>query len=177
MLIKRRKTHYLLFENWMVFHLNKLESTSPKDALCQIWLKLAQCFWRRGFLNSVNVFSLFQKFSPLRKGRSPSFIQNWILITQRCFVPSLVEIGSVVQEKKIFFNFVNVFLLFIWTNLNPLYLRVLCAKFGWFWRRRWKCWKFTTTTTTTTTKDNGQILIRKAHLSLRLWWANNVHWF
>ena len=28
-------------------HLNKLESPSPKDALCQVWLKLAQWFWRR----------------------------------------------------------------------------------------------------------------------------------
>ena len=27
-------------------------------------------------------------------------------------MPSLVEIGPVVQEKKIYFNFVNVFLLF-----------------------------------------------------------------
>ena len=57
---------------------------------------------------------------------------------------------------------------FIWTNLNPLYPRMLCAKFGWNWtigsgeedenvkslrqQRRW-------------------ILIRKAHLSLRLRWA------
>ena len=97
---------------------------------------------------------------------------------------------------------------FIWTNLNPLHPKMLCAKFGWngfqrfwrrrffkfdnvflqfrnylplekdgaqlFWRRRWKCEKFTTTTTTTTTTDNGQILIRKAHLSLRLTWAKKL---
>ena len=48
-----------------------------------------------------------------------------------------------------------------------------CAKFWlklteWFWRKRWKCEKFTTTTTTT---DNGHILIRKTLLSLRLRWA------
>ena len=36
----------------------------------------------------------------------------------------------------------------------------------WFWRRRCKCEKFTTA--------NGQILIRKAHLSLWLRWANNI---
>jgi hypothetical protein len=24
---------------------------NPKDDLCQFWLKLAQWFWRRGFLN------------------------------------------------------------------------------------------------------------------------------
>ena len=27
-------------------HLNKIESYSPKDALCQVWSKLAQWFWR-----------------------------------------------------------------------------------------------------------------------------------
>ena len=31
----------------MVLHLNKLESLSSKDALCQVWLKLVQRFWRR----------------------------------------------------------------------------------------------------------------------------------
>ena len=28
-------------------HLNKYESPSPKDALCQVWLKLVWWFWRR----------------------------------------------------------------------------------------------------------------------------------
>ena len=28
------------------FHLNKLKPLSPKDALCQVWLKLARWFWR-----------------------------------------------------------------------------------------------------------------------------------
>ena len=47
-LIKRGKiSHNLLFENWMVVYLNKLESCSPKDAMCQVWLKLTQWFWRR----------------------------------------------------------------------------------------------------------------------------------
>ena len=31
-----------------------------------------------------------------------SFEETWILFTQGCFMPSLVEIGSVVLEKKIF---------------------------------------------------------------------------
>ena len=65
---------------------------------------------------------------------------------------------------------------FIWTNLNPLHKRMLCLVWlklvQWYWRRRWKCEKFTTTTTTTTT-NNGQILIRKVHFSLRLRWAKN----
>ena len=38
----------------VALHLNKLEFRTPKDALCHIWLKLAQWFWRR----SENVKSL-----------------------------------------------------------------------------------------------------------------------
>ena len=67
MLIKRRKKT-LLTKNLLVLHLNKLESPSPKDALCQVGLKLDQWFWRRRFLNFVNVFSLFHNFVPLKKG-------------------------------------------------------------------------------------------------------------
>ena len=43
---------FLLFRNYLTLekdrdpHLNKLESPSTKDALCQVWLKLAQLFLR-----------------------------------------------------------------------------------------------------------------------------------
>ena len=39
--------NYLHLEKSGALHLNKPESPSPKDALCQVWLKLAQWFWRR----------------------------------------------------------------------------------------------------------------------------------
>ena len=32
------------------FHLNRLKSPSPKDALCQVWLKLAHCYWIRRWI-------------------------------------------------------------------------------------------------------------------------------
>ena len=48
--------NYLPLEKGRTLYLNKLESPSPKDALCQVWLKLAQWFWRRRFFNFVNVF-------------------------------------------------------------------------------------------------------------------------
>ena len=44
-LIKRRKNtfpNYLPFEEDGVLYLYKIESPSPTDALCQVWLKLAQ---------------------------------------------------------------------------------------------------------------------------------------
>ena len=83
------------FEKGGAHHLNKLESPSTKDALCQVWLKMVQCFWRRRFLNFINVFSEFRNYLPWK--RAGSFIWN---NTQGCFVPSLIEIGPVVLEKK-----------------------------------------------------------------------------
>ena len=52
----------------MVLHLNKLESPSPKNALCQVWLKLANWFWRRSItLNEGQGPSLEQLESPAAK--------------------------------------------------------------------------------------------------------------
>ena len=39
--------YYLPLKNGGALHLNKLESFSLKNALCQVWLKLTQSFWRR----------------------------------------------------------------------------------------------------------------------------------
>ena len=47
-----------------------LESPLPKDALCQVWLKLAQWFWRRRFFNFVNVFLQFRNYLHLEKGKA-----------------------------------------------------------------------------------------------------------
>ena len=60
--------NYLPMEKGMVLHLNKLEFPLPKDALCQVWLKLAKWFRRRRFFNFVNVFSLLLNYLPLEKG-------------------------------------------------------------------------------------------------------------
>ena len=59
---------YLPLEKGGALHLNKLKSPSPKDALCEVWLKLDQWFWKRKFFNFVNVFSLFRNYLPLEKG-------------------------------------------------------------------------------------------------------------
>ena len=45
----------------------KVESPFPKDTLCQVWLKLAQWFLRRRFLNFVNVFSLYRYYLPFER--------------------------------------------------------------------------------------------------------------
>ena len=98
----------LPLEMGWVLHLNKRESPSSKDALCQVWLKMAQWFWRKRYLNFVNVFSLFHNYLPLEKGgalhlkklESPSpkdaLCQVWLKLAQWFW-------------RRRFFNFVNVF--------------------------------------------------------------------
>ena len=44
--------NYLPLEKGESLHLKKLETPSPKGALCQVWLKLAKWFWRIRFLIS-----------------------------------------------------------------------------------------------------------------------------
>ena len=92
--------YYFPLEKGVALHLNKLESSSPKNALCHIWLKLALWFLRRWFFKFVNIFLLFPYYLPLEKGVALHLNNAWIPITQGCFVPSLFEIGPVVLERK-----------------------------------------------------------------------------
>ena len=98
-LIKRRKNHYLLYENLMVLHLNKLETPSPKNALCKVWFKLAQWFWRRRFLfNSSIYFRYFIIITPMK--RAEPFIRTIMNpLHPRMPCAKLVEISPAVLEK------------------------------------------------------------------------------
>jgi hypothetical protein len=49
------------------YPLSKLESSSPKDDLCQVWLKLAQWFWRRRFLHDPTPFLHFCDYLPFEE--------------------------------------------------------------------------------------------------------------
>ena len=60
--------NYIPVEKGVALHLNKLEFPLPKNALCLVWLKSARRFWRRRFLNFVNVFSLIRNYLSLEKG-------------------------------------------------------------------------------------------------------------
>ena len=88
--------NYHLLEKGGALHLNNLEFPSPKDDICQDWLKLSKWFWKRGFLNFVILFLQFHFYLPIGKRQGFSFEQTWILFTQGCFLPILVETGPVV---------------------------------------------------------------------------------
>jgi hypothetical protein len=48
-------------------HLNQREFPLPKDEFCQVWLKLAQWFWRRRFLNDPIPFLHFCDYLPFEE--------------------------------------------------------------------------------------------------------------
>ena len=51
----------------LTLHLNKIESPSSKNALCQVWWKLAHWFWRGNF-NSSSYFRYFASIYPMEIG-------------------------------------------------------------------------------------------------------------
>jgi hypothetical protein len=59
--------YYLPLEKRYPLCLNNLKSPTPKDDLCQVWLKLAQWFWRRGFLNDSTPFLHFCDYFPFEE--------------------------------------------------------------------------------------------------------------
>ena len=85
----------------LALHLYKLQSSSPKEELYSVWLKLAQWFWRR-FLNFINVFSLFLYYLPLRTGWGPSFEQTFTChwSTRTSLVRESISIWSALKKSK-----------------------------------------------------------------------------
>ena len=72
---------------------------------------------KRIFKNFQCIFTL-SLLSPLGEALFPSFEQTWIPFTKGWFVPSLVKIGPVVLEKKIF-KWPHPIFTFLW--LSPLW--------------------------------------------------------
>ena len=68
--------NYLPLKKDVAFHLNKLKFSSPKDALCQVWLKLTQWFGGRRFLYFVDVFLLFHNYLPSERETALYFSNN-----------------------------------------------------------------------------------------------------
>ena len=138
-------SYYFHLGKSVSLYLNKLVSISPREALCQFWLKMAQWLFRKPFLKFVNVFSLFLYCI---KGCGPSLIDCFDSVLRhigiisaiyphlkkldspsKCFMPSFVEeIGPLILEKKIwkFFStcFCNFFYHFPLENGVDLHLNV-----------------------------------------------------
>ena len=61
--------YYLPLEKGMALYLNKHELPSPKDTLCQVWMKLAHFFWRRRFFRIGQYIFTIHNYLPMEKSR------------------------------------------------------------------------------------------------------------
>ena len=106
-----------------------LSALYPKDAVCLV--ESGPVVIERGILKSYHCVSLcYLSFIFRWKECGPSFEQIWIPFSQKCFVPSLVEIAwpSGSKKRSMYFRY-YLPLRKVWTNLNPIHLKMLCAKF------------------------------------------------
>ena len=135
--------YYLPLKKDRALHLNKPESPSPKNALCQVWLKSAQWFWRRRYFNFVNIFSLFRNYFPLEKGGALHLNKLEFPLPKDALCQVWYWLSGSGEEdflnSSIYFRYFVIISPwkkagpFIWRNLNPPHPRMFCAKFGWNW--------------------------------------------
>ena len=114
----------------------------------------------------------------LWEGCSPSFEQTWILLCAKFGWNWPVVLEKKIFKLSIYFYYFPIISPlgrawpFIWTSLNPLYPGILCAKFGW----NWPSGSDEDENVKSLRTDDGQQVIRKAHLSFQLSWANKNSW-
>ena len=184
--------NYLPLEKGGALHLNKLESPSPKDALCQVWLKITQWFWRRIFFMSSMYFHYFVIISPWKRA-GPFIWRNLNPLHPRMLCAKFGWnwlSGSGEEDFLVSSMYFHYFVIispwrrtgpFIWTNLNALYPRMLCAKFGWNWPggsgEEDENVKSLQTDGRTDRQTDRRKVIRKANLSFQLWLLQTDFWF
>ena len=130
-----------------------------KDYSTKVWLQLAQWFLRRRFLCEFPIGSYVKlglAVTAILVRGMKCRTQFWKGTTQGSFQQNLVEIGSVVSEKKLFFKFHPPFFLFLTWWPSWLEVGITGHNFGrgpskdhstkvllqlaqWFLRRRFLC--------------------------------------
>ena len=173
--------NYLPFEKNGSFIWTNLHPLHPKMICGKFgWTWCSGC-GEENFSNWSMYFPNFVIISPWKK-EEPFICINLNPLHQKMICAKFSWNWPTGSWEKIFINLSMYFCYFIifspWKWWGPSYEQslkdALCQVYlklaQWFWRRRWKCEKFMTTRMTmiTTTMGNGQILIRQAHLSLRL---------
>ena len=110
-LIRRRKNSFPLWELMVLICKPFLLEKGRGPSFWEIWssfnkncfvpslVKISYVVLEKKTFKFYQCIFHFQNYLPLEKN-GPLFEQTWIPFTQGCFVPSLVEIGPVVLEKK-----------------------------------------------------------------------------
>ena len=136
--------NYLPLEKSRTLHLNKFESSTPKDDLWQVWLNWPSVSRNDDFSNSPMYFNYFIIISPWK--RVEPFRTNLNPLHPKDALCQVIKLKLVQWFwSRWFLKFVHVFSQFrnylplkradhfIWTILNSFHPRMLCANFGWNW--------------------------------------------
>ena len=116
-------------EKGVILHLNKLEFPSPKDALCQVWLKLVKRFYSWRFLNfpfhkGVALYVNKLEFPSPQKMLCPQFRWDWLIVSgEEDFKISSMHFRYIViisPWRRVW--------PFIWTNESPSLKDALCKE-------------------------------------------------
>ena len=94
--------YYLSLKKGTTLNMNKVESPLPRMNYAKFCWNWSTGSGEKNYTGLINGFFTISLLSLFEKVHGPLFEQTWIPFTQGYFVPSLVEIGSVVLEKKIF---------------------------------------------------------------------------
>ena len=110
--------NYLPLEKGGAIHLANLNSLYPRMVCAKFVWNWLSGSGEEDFLKFVILFSLFLNYLPLEKGGALH-----LLFTQGCFVQRLVEIGSVVLEKRFFLissmYFRKFIIISLWKRAGP----------------------------------------------------------
>ena len=146
------------------------------------------------FINSLLFFKMISIHSRMlcakfccnenaKKGGMAFHEWTWITLTQGSFVPSLIALAFNCRKSQFYkFPLCNFDISLsrwkklwasIWTKLNSLYSRMLCATFGWNWQSDSR----EEDTNVKSLQTDGQPANRKARLSFQLRWAKSGYQF
>ena len=87
-----------------------LDSPSPKDSLCQVWLKKAKWFCKR-FLKVLNIFLLFPNYLPFEKGVALHWNKFVSTSPKNAFSQVWLKLDQLFWRRR-FLKVVNLFLSF-----------------------------------------------------------------
>ena len=123
--------HYFVnispWERKGLFHLNSIIYSSSKGGQCQVSLKFVQWFWRRRFLDRYFFWTKMNSLYP--RTFCEKFGWNW----PRSSIEEDFKISSVYFRYIVIISAWKWAWHFIWTILNILNAKMLCASFGWSW--------------------------------------------
>jgi hypothetical protein len=124
--------YYLPLEKGFPLCLNNVKFPTPKDDLCQVWLKLAQCFWRRGFLNDPTPFFHFCDYFPFEEDMALHLYKSEFSSPKNNLYQVWLNLASWIWRRRFFsvyfYSFVIIGNSLHLKKLKSPTTRIICAK-------------------------------------------------